>query len=369
MRYVLALTFAASFALSVILVALLRRAALRFGLVDRPGGRKQHAGPMPLGGGIAILLAASLPLLAGGLACHLWSRNALPVELPSGLRCTAAIAAGRFALLGWVLAGGLAFGALGLWDDLRPLRPKAKLLAQYAIALAVSALPQVRVTLFIHAGWVQMLLTATWLVLMVNSFNLLDNMDGQSGLVAFLTGAALLVLTLQTGQYLVAAFLLGLLGAVLGFLVFNLPPASIFMGDTGSMFIGYMLAVATTLATFLTPTQMNPVFPVLVPLVIFAVPLYDVASVLVIRLHKGQPLLAGDRSHFSHRLLRLGMSDRTVLLTVALTIVATAPGATIPYGSSTWRVVVPAIQALAVVLVIVQLELVAARRNGEAGPA
>jgi UDP-GlcNAc:undecaprenyl-phosphate GlcNAc-1-phosphate transferase len=371
MRVVLAASFCLSFLLTVVLVLVVRRMALRVGFVDKPGGRKTHAGPTALGGGIAIFLAVSAPLLAVAVASAVAKSSPGLLPVPGGLAEDVARAAEQLPLLLTVLAGGLAIFALGMYDDLHPLGPRAKLLGQFAVAIAVSLVPGIRITLFIQAPWIHVAVTAVWIVLMVNCFNLLDNMDGQSALVAFLSGGALLVLALQTGQYFIAGLLTTLLGALVGFLLFNLPPASIFMGDSGSMFIGYCLAVSTTLASFMTDRVVNPLFPVMVPLVIFAVPLYDALSVLAIRFDRGKDLLAGDRSHFSHRLMRLGMSDRMVLVTVALTVLATSPGATIPYGSSTWQVFVPAAQALAVILVIVQLELTAARRrrgDGFEGP-
>lgn len=373
MRLVLAVSFASAFLICLVLALLVRRVAPRCGLVDVPGGRKTHKGAVPLGGGIAVLLGTFLPVFGAGLLCYLWDRSPglLPVDAPAGLATDVAMAAGRFPLLLVLLAGGVAFAVLGLWDDLRDLSPRHKLIGQILIAaLVASAMPEeARITMFIRARWVHVIITAVWIVLMVNSFNLLDNMDGQSGLIAVLTGGAMLVVALQTGQAFIGGLLAALLGAVLAFLLLNLPPASLFLGDTGAMFIGYVLGVATILTTFITGRQMNPIFPVFVPAVLFAVPLYDVLSVAAIRLHKGRPLMEGDRNHIAHRLKRLGMSERTVLITMGLMVLATSPGATIPYGSSTWRVAVPAVQAVAVLLVIVLLEYVGARRAGrEEGP-
>jgi UDP-GlcNAc:undecaprenyl-phosphate GlcNAc-1-phosphate transferase len=361
MREVLAFTFCLSFVASAVLVWLARKVAPRLGFTDMPGGRKKHGRPVPLGGGFAVFAASALPVLAAAVLSYAWSRDPSLFHVRERLHQDVVAAGSRLPLVLTVLAGGLAIAALGLWDDIKSFSPRYKLLLQFLIAGAVALAPEVRITLFIPSAWAHVAITAVWIVLMVNSFNLLDNMDGQSGLVAFLAGGALLVLALQTGQHFIAGMLLSLLGAVLGFLLFNLPPASVFMGDMGAMYIGYMLAIATILTSFVTGSHVNPFFPVLVPLVIFALPLYDVLSVLAIRIHKARPLLEGDRSHMSHRLMRLGMSDRMVLLTVGLMVLATSPGATIPYGSSTWRVFVPVVQAAAVVGLIVMLELAGAR--------
>jgi UDP-GlcNAc:undecaprenyl-phosphate GlcNAc-1-phosphate transferase len=370
MQYALALSFCASFLLSVVGVLVVRRAAARTGFVDHPRGRKAHGRPVSLGGGLAIALAAGLPLLAVGLLALLLRVRpgwlSLPVSLAVPLRQAGAQAMRLFI----VLAGGAAVVLLGAWDDARHLSPRAKLLGQVLVALGVSLMPGLRITAFIPYPWVHVALTVTWLVLLMNSFNLLDNMDGQSALVAFLTAGALLIVALQTEQNFVAGMLLCLMGAVLGFLLFNLPPATIFMGDAGSMFLGYMLAMGTVLCSFTfsgapgpatSAFPQNPIFPLALPLIIFAVPLYDSLSVIAIRFHLGRPVMEGDRNHFSHRLVRLGMSEPMVLCTVGCTVLATSLGATVPYGGEFWRAVVPAVQAMAVLLVIVQLEWVARR--------
>jgi UDP-GlcNAc:undecaprenyl-phosphate GlcNAc-1-phosphate transferase len=373
MQYALALSFCAAFALSLAGVLVVRRAAMRTGFVDHPRGRKAHGRPVPLGGGLAIALAACLPLLVVALGALLLRARPDLVSLSDSLLVPLRQATRRVTRLLVVLGGAGAIVLLGAWDDAHHLSPRAKLLGQVLVALGVALMPGLRITAFIPNPWIHVLLTATWLVLLMNSFNLLDNMDGQSALVAFLTAGALLIVALQTEQNFVAGMLLCLMGAVLGFLVFNLPPASIFMGDAGSMFLGYMLAMGTILCSFTfggatEPAALafpqNPIFPVVLPLIIFAVPLYDSLSVIAIRFHLGRPLMEGDRNHFSHRLVRLGMSEPMVLCTVGCTVLATSLGATVPYGGEMWRAVVPAVQALAVLLVIVQLEWVA--RSGSA---
>jgi len=364
MRAILILSFCVSLAASLVLTAAARRLAARWKFMDTPGGRRQHERPTPKGGGIAIALACCLTILGAALGASIIHQHPTLLGLPDSLADDVARAAAHLPLLLWLLGGGLVIALFGFWDDLRPFPPVPKLIVQFVIATTVVIGSGMRISIFIPSDAAQIAITVVWIVMLTNSFNLLDNMDGLSATVAFLCGGALLIVALQTTQFFIAGFLLALMGAALGFLFFNLPPASIFMGDTGSMFLGYMLAVATTLATFIVGEHVNPFFPVLVPPIIFAVPLYDTLSVLAIRLHTGKPLLAGDRNHFSHRLLRLGMSPRRVLVTIGLVALATSLGATLPYGSATWRVVVPVVQAAAVVCVIMQLELAGA----ESGP-
>jgi len=363
MRMILALAFFVSFVLSLVLTALMRSIGPRLGLVDRPGGHKKHDVATPQGGGAAIALGSCLVIFVAVALAHLATNHPSLLPVPAAVLEDVARAARTLPLVLYILGGGLAVAFFGLWDDLRPLRPVQKLVAQVVIAAVIVAASGVRISAHIPVDGVQMAMTVVWIVALTNAFNLLDNMDGLSGTVAFICGGALLIVALQTTQFFIAGFVLALMGAVLGFLFFNFPPASVFMGDMGSMFIGYMLATATVLTTFVNGGRVNPLFPLLVPLIIFAVPLYDTLSVVAIRLHHKRPLMAGDRSHFSHRLQRLGMNERRVLLTIGLITLATALGATIPYGSPTWRICVPAVQAGAVICVIMLLELVSAERQ------
>jgi len=356
MSYALLAAAVTAFLLGLVLVLTVRRIARRIGFTDKPGGRKQHDAPVALGGGIAIGLATSLPLLAVAGLVWLCADEQWLQKVPTQYQ-TAIEAAGKrlYVLLG-VLVGGAAVFALGLWDDLRPFRPSVKLLGQFIIAIALTTfVPDLRVTLFVNQAWLHVAMTSVWLVLVMNAFNLIDNMDGQTGVVALLSGGALLFLTVQTGKFFVAGLLAALLGAVAALLV------------AGSLFIGYTLAVATTLCTFTGEMSDNRLFAPLLPLMIFAVPIYDSLSVIVIRMRQGKPLLIGDRNHFSHRLMRLGMTDHEVLATVAMLVVATALGATIPYGSAWWKAAGPAAQTVAVLLVIVQLERMHPRANRESG--
>ena len=156
---------------------------------------------------------------------------------------------------------------------------------------------------------------------MTNAFNLLDHMDGLSSGVAFLSGAAFLIVAIQTGQAAIGSLLVPLLGACAGFLLFNFPPARIFLGDAGSLFIGFWLSCLTISFTFYDAHY--ALYTYFVPVAVLAVPLFDTGSVVLIRLLGRRPVFEGDTNHVAHRLTRLGMSRRLAVLTIyALTLFA-----------------------------------------------
>jgi UDP-GlcNAc:undecaprenyl-phosphate GlcNAc-1-phosphate transferase len=176
-----------------------------------------------------------------------------------------------------------------------------------------------------------------WIVGLVNSFNMLDNMDGLSAGVAAIAAAILAAAALLTPrpdnhqpQLFVAGFLLLFVGSLLGFLWHNRPPARLFMGDAGSYLIGYLLAMATLTATFAgggLPPPASGYAGVLAPLCVMAVPIYDTASVVLIRLRQGRSPFVGDKSHFSHRLVNLGMTKTQAVLTIYLATATCGLGA------------------------------------------
>ncbi|HYE98514.1 MAG TPA: MraY family glycosyltransferase [Planctomycetota bacterium] len=288
-----------AFAAAVVLVPLMMRLARRVGFLDHPGPRKIHAEPMPYGGGLAVALAF---LGAAGAAIVL----GLP-RLPDR----------TFAVVG---LGSLVILALGLVDDRYKVSPRFKLLIQALVAAGVAAGGE-RLEVFDLGPWAGGALTVLWILAVTNAFNLLDHMDGLSAGVASIASVAFLAVALQTGQAGVAAALAPLLGACLGFLLFNFPPARIFLGDAGSLFIGFWLACLTVSFTFYAAPY--PLYTYLVPLAVLAVPLFDTLGVVVIRVLRRRPLFEGDTNHLAHRLVALGMSRRRAVLAVyALTLYA-----------------------------------------------
>lgn len=346
---------AVPFLLSATGTLVLRRRAVQWGFVDRPGGHKQHADAMPLGGGIAITLSLLVPLLAVLLAAWLFRTSGQPSWLPELVRVHLDGIAEQTPTALAVLGGVVIFHVTGLIDDVRPLTVMPKLLVSIVVASILVVVFEIRAAT--HLGpVVSSVITVLWIVGITHAFNLMDNTDGLCGGVACIAGLIFAVSAVRTGQIFVPAVTCMLVGAVAGFLWLNFPPASIFMGDSGSLVVGYMLAVLTVLTTFVDPAFGAKPYGMLAPIVILAVPIYDTASVVWLRWRSGAKLLAGDRRHFSHRLLQRGMSPRAAVLTIYLATFTTGLWA-MPLSRADWTEALLAIvQCLAVVLIIAILE-------------
>jgi UDP-GlcNAc:undecaprenyl-phosphate/decaprenyl-phosphate GlcNAc-1-phosphate transferase len=309
-----------------------RRWGSRWGLVDRPGQRKIHATPMPTSGGLAIWLGIVLPLALGQIA--LWMLCADPAAVGLLPKFIAPHLPGLLHQSGklWtMLAGGTVLMLLGLADDRRGLDWRLRLTVQTLVAIVLVCMGW-RMSLFLDMPWLTGVLSVFWIVGLVNSFNMLDNMDGLSAGVAAIAAAILAAVMLLTPrpdnnqpQLFVAGLLLVIVGSLLGFLWHNRPPARLFMGDAGSYLVGYLLAMATLTATFAGGDL--PKHAILATLCVLAVPLYDTVSVVLIRLHSGRSPVVGDKSHFSHRLVDLGMTKSQAVLTIYLATATCGLGA------------------------------------------
>jgi UDP-GlcNAc:undecaprenyl-phosphate GlcNAc-1-phosphate transferase len=318
---------------------LMRRMSPRFGLVDKPGHRKVHATPTPLGGGIAIWLGLAAPLAVG--QSLLWSLEAAGDgyliagrwPLPAVLATHVGGLLKQSPKLWIMLGAGTVLMLLGLADDRWGLDWRLRIATQAAVALAVvSYWHGWRITLFVDQPWLTLAISVCWIVGLVNSFNMLDNMDGLSagvGAIAAIVLAAVLLSTpnpvTHQPQLFVSGFLILLVGSLAGFLWHNRPPARLFMGDAGSYLIGYCLAMATSMATF-TGGDL-PTHAILTPLCVLAVPLYDTITVVWIRLREGRSPFEGDKNHFSHRLVDMGMTKGQAVLTIYLTTATCGLGA------------------------------------------
>lgn len=312
--------------LSGLLCGVMRYLSPRMGYVDRPAGRKAHTRVMPYGGGIAVGVTFMGSILLGILLVLSGTVEKIPslAWLAGHLHGVES----RLNQLGGILLGGLILMVLGLFDDLKNLGPKFKLAIQFAVAALVAVGFDVHPDLFVPIpafGW---LVSILWIVVITNAFNFMDNADGLSSGVALVCTIVLLAVAISGDQVFVSGFLACLAGALVGFLFHNFPPARIFLGDAGSLPLGYFLAVGTILTTYYN--QMNPhtsKTAVLVPLIVMSIPLYDFLSVIVLRLRSGASPFVGDHRHFSHRLLRRGLSPRQMVLTIYLASAGTAVSA------------------------------------------
>lgn len=319
---------AVGFVISCIATAVLVRVSHRLGAIDsKPieGQIKEAHRAIPNTGGIAIVLGVLLPIISALLVFSMLDASSLPAFLApvedhlEGLRSMRTIAWG-------VVACTLGLHVLGLIDDRRPMGALGKLVIMLIPGIVCATILDTRLMTMLdaHVGgsWASIAVTVFWFVAVTNSMNFIDNMDGLSGGVATIAGAFFLAAALINGQWFVGAMLALLVGSCAGFLVLNFPPAKIFMGDGGSLVIGFLLAFLTTRTTYIAQDSASSGawYGVLMPLAVLAVPLYDMLSVIIIRLSQGKSPFVGDLQHFSHRMRDRGISGRsTVLLIYGLT--------------------------------------------------
>ncbi len=351
-----------SFAFSALLTALCRKIAPPLGLIAYPKADRYHRKAIPLGGGIAIFgtMAASIlgaavfvrfMVLPGRFAGLAQKANVDPADFLR--RCD------ELAIVG--LCATVLF-AVGLWDDRKGLGPFFKLAIQWGVALVAAALADIRVELFIENRLVTSALSAFWIVLMINAFNFLDNMDGAAAGIAAIASSILFTAAAFNEQVFVGGLALVFVGTLLGFLAFNFPPASIFMGDAGSLVVGFFVALLTLRTTYYQQDQSGPWYPVLMPLVVMAVPLYDFTSVTLLRLSQGRSPFVGDTQHFSHRLKRHGLTDRQTVLTLYLATLCCGLGATFLYQVNLTGALLIFVQTFLILAIIAIFESTA--RNG-----
>lgn len=310
-----------------------RRAAL----MDQPGSEahKQHARSVPYGGGPALALALAAGVTAGLILGPTGPSSAF-----------------------WPLiagAGGLL--VLGLVDDLRPLPALLKLAVQLVVISTAVLFSGLQVDTLQDWPPLAIGLAVVWCVLTTNAFNLLDHADGLSGTTAAISSVVLLVAALMVDDPVLAVLWAALLGGLVGFLVWNLPPARIYLGDAGALPLGFVLGAGSLAATF-WPSDGPGGSPwaVLTPVLIVALPLYDTAVVVVKRLRRGRSVLVGDRNHISHRLQRLGLGGRGSLLVAAALQTALAVAAVQLSDATTQQAILILAQAVCLLLIAVLLE-------------
>lgn len=329
MTFALFLAFLLPLGLVATLTPLVRRVALARDFVDRPGTpgakdeHKGHARVTALGGGIAVFAGIAVPLVGvlvlAVAGSEKWLPSEVAVHLPGAGEKAPQLAA--------VLVAVCVLFVVGLVDDLRGLSSTLRLGVQLALGAFLWCFG-VGISVFVDVPGASLVLSMLWFSGVTNAFNLLDNTDGLTSGVAVLVCLMLAAsLAGPAPQLFVIGLLLVTAGAAFGFWLHNRPPARIFMGDAGSTVLGAMIAVSASLATFFGEEGRTQAHAVAVPLLVLAVPIYDTASVMFLRVRRGVSPFKGDRNHFSHRLARLGLPVWGVLGTIYLATLATGLGA------------------------------------------
>lgn len=294
------LLFILPFLFVIAVTPFFRNWARKLGIVDKPGQRKVHTREIPYLGGAAIFLGVAL----GWIASFIF----LP-GLFKGLE-TKIIA---------LLGGGLAIFVLGLLDDIKGLKPYIKLIIQVIVAgilyyygLRISALTN-PFGLTIDLGWTSLPLTILWIVGITNAINLIDGLDGLATGVVAITSITLLAVATIHDDVMIALICITCAGASLGFLLYNFYPASIFMGDAGSMFLGYMLASS---AIIQASRKIAVATALLIPIMALAIPIFDTFLAIIRRTRRKAHPFQADREHLHHRLLNLGLSQKQAVILI-----------------------------------------------------
>ena len=292
--------FCLSLVISFLLTPILRDLAVKKGLVSQPGRRRVHTKPIPYLGGVAIYFSFVI-----GVLIIFYTNQQFRMDYSKQLQ--------------GLLGGGALIMILGLWDDIKNLRPLTKILGQTIVALLlyswgfrieVLTNPLVGGEMYVPLP-LSILITVAWVVGLINAMNLADGLDGLAAGITVIVSVSLLFIALFLNSYITVFLLAALAASTLGFLRYNFYPAKIFMGDSGSMFLGLVLAL-TALIGFQYKSATAAVL--LIPITALALPIYDIFMAVVRRLLKRGSIFKADKKHLHHRLLDIGLKQRQIVL-------------------------------------------------------
>ncbi len=323
---------------------------------------------IPNTGGLAIFLAVAGPVAAALAAVwtfqtQTWSQLGLGVVVEYLDRIKWDTTPTALAML-----AGMAFlHLLGLIDDRRSLNPWLKLAVQLAVASVIVGMFNVRLLTMLGTG-PSIVLTVLWIVVVTNAINFMDNMDGLAAGVSAIAAGLFMAACIVNEQWFIAATLALLIGSLVAFLLFNFPPAKIFMGDGGSLVIGFLLAILTVRTTYYDPTRDDSplgggVYGLFMPLVVLAIPLYDLCTVSFIRLKQRRSPLVGDQQHFSHRLVQRGLSQRGAVVVIWSATAVVGIGGIVLGRLEAWQAILVGVQTALVLIMIALLEYASRRAS------
>jgi len=308
--------FIVALTLGLVLTPAFRKLALITGFYDKPKEQehKSHSTPTPLLGGLAICSTWIITIAIGMIASRSVRDNFLDTSVLTNLPGISKVSTELI----FICAGAVLATLLGLYDDKFNMSAKTKLAGQIAIAAIAVTWGGVKINFLMFSPELAWAATVFWIVLVMNAINFFDNMDGLAIGTAAIAFCFFTVVSASSSQYFIAATS----GAAFGFWFYNHSPATIFMGDSGSHFLGYNMAVLGVLATYYNPSMAASHMPILIPFFILAIPLFDLCAVVVIRLKAGKPIYIGDNNHISHRFLNMGMSRKEAVMMVHLLEIA-----------------------------------------------
>ena len=310
------IVFVFSTLLALILTPVFRRIAIWTNTLDKPTvqNHKNHTKTTPLMGGFAMCSAWLLTLLIGIYSPVFLVKQKFSQLIIDNLSGVFEVENRLIA----ILIGAVLITILGFIDDRRNISAKLKFSGQLAIAIFVVFYGDIRVTLFIGNPFLNSLLAVLWLITIINAVNFFDNMDGLAVGIAAIAFTFFTIAAVIYNHNFIACLGAAGIGTTIGFWFYNHTPASIFMGDAGSHFLGYTLGITGALTTFYKEGFTETPLSVLIPLFVLAIPLFDLLSVVIIRLKAGKPVYIGDNNHISHRFFKMGMSRKNAVHCVHL---------------------------------------------------
>ena len=346
------LIFTAACIFSVLLTPLFMKLAHKTGFLDIPAceQHKQHKKATPLLGGLAMYTAFGLTFaVLGGIGWLFGEKFAGITEWTSGLQL----------IKGQIIPRGLCITAtvfLGLYDDKYSMKAWKKLIGQILISAAAVLWGGAKISMFLPWDWLSVLVTIFWFVLIFNAIKFFDNMDGLAAGTAVISFLFFGIAGIVNGQYLVSVLSAVSCGAALGFWFFNKNPAKLFMGDSGSHLLAFLIAYISTKVTYFTPEVSSTRLNILIPLFILAIPLLDTLTVVLIRLKNHKPIYVGDHNHISHRFWHMGLSRAQAVNMVHLLSIIAGLGALSLLRGDLFTSILIVIQGLVIYLMLCFLQ-------------